>query len=408
MLKNKGILFLGIIVLAIFAYGAVHLLILRLESGDVYPPYSSLRADPLGTKALYESLKSCCGLKVDRNYEPFVESEDYRNAAIFFLGINDDEMYAVPDSLAKDFRSFVEKGGRLIFTFVPRNETSLPGAIKKAIEKQMKREKENEKKKKGDEDKEEEELFKMVSLVEEWGFEFANSSYSTVKQVSANLKDKDQPLPSKISCHTSLYFRNLDSGWHVMYERENFPVIIERRFGKGTIVLSSLSFFLSNEAMLKERHPDLLAWMVGNHPMVIFDEYHNGVQAAPGVAALARKYQLEGLFFGILVLAILFLWKQSVSLVPPYDEADLLQMDASARGKESSAGLTNLLRRNIPARQILSVCYQEWKKSIGKGVPKNKVERIDLMIQQENQLPLRQRDSRSVYNRISEILKERG
>lgn len=407
MLKNKGIFFLGIIVLAIFAYGAVQLLILRLESGDVYPPYSSLRADPLGTKALYESLESCCGLKVQRNYEPFVESEEHRNATIFFLGINDDEMYAVPDSLAKDFRAFVEKGGRLVFTFVPRNETSLPGAIKKAIEKQMKREKEKEKKKKGDE--EEEELFKMLSLLEEWGFEFANSSYSTVRQITADLKDKDQALPSKISCHTSLYFRNLDPGWRVMYERENFPVIVERRFGKGTIVLSSLSFFLSNEAMLKERRPDLLAWMVGNHPVVIFDEYHNGVQATPGVAALARKYQLEGLFFGILVLAILFLWKHSVSLVPPFDEADLLQRDGSARGKESSAGLTNLLRRNIPARQILSVCYQEWKKSpVSKGLTKNKVGRIDLMIQQENQLPLRQRDSRSVYNRISEILKERG
>lgn len=403
MLKNKGILLLGIIVLVIFAYGAVHLLILRLESGDVYPPYSSLRTDPLGTKALYESLQSCCGLKVNRNYEPFVESEDRKNATFFFLGIKDDEMYSVPDSLAKDFRSFAEKGGRLVFTFLPRNETSLPGAIKKAIEKQMKKEKE----KKGDED--EEELIKMVSLAEEWEFEFANSSYSTVKQVTADLKDKDLPLPSKVSCHTSLYFRNLDPEWRVIYERENFPVILERRFGSGAIVLSSLSFFLSNEAMLKERHPNLLAWMVGNHPLVIFDEYHNGVQAAPGVAALGRKYQLEGLFFGILVLAILFLWKHSVSLVPPFDEDDLLQRDGSARGKESSAGLTNLLRRNIPARQILSVCYQEWKKSpAGKGLAKNKVERIDSIIQQENQLPLRKRDSRSVYNRISEILKERG
>ena len=40
-----------------FAAGLVHLFHLRFESGDNYPPYSSLRADPLGTKALFESLE---------------------------------------------------------------------------------------------------------------------------------------------------------------------------------------------------------------------------------------------------------------------------------------------------------------------------------------------------------------
>ncbi len=49
---NLAVLLLG----GLFVTGLIQLILLRFESGDVYPPYSSLRADPLGCKALYESL----------------------------------------------------------------------------------------------------------------------------------------------------------------------------------------------------------------------------------------------------------------------------------------------------------------------------------------------------------------
>ena len=41
-----------------------HLFQLRFEQGDIYPAYSSLRADPLGTKVFYESLETLPGLSV--------------------------------------------------------------------------------------------------------------------------------------------------------------------------------------------------------------------------------------------------------------------------------------------------------------------------------------------------------
>jgi hypothetical protein len=399
LLRNKGVLLIGLIVVTLFFYGAVQLILLRLETGDVYPPYSSLRSDPLGTKALFESLQICCGLKVERNHEPFVEIANQHQAVVFFLGISDSEFDNVPESLAKDFRGFIENGGRLVFTFLPKNETSLPAAVKKAIEKQKK-----------EKDKKEEEIGpKMVSLTEEWGFEFANSSLPQIRQATARLKDAGLALPPAISCHTSLYFRNLGASWNVMYEREGKPVLMERELGKGTIVLSALSFFLSNEAMLKERHSDLLAWITGNHSEVIFDEYHHGLAASPGVAALGRKYHLEWLFFGILVLAILFLWKSSVPLVPYLEEENVNGNSEFAKGKESAEGLTNLLRRNISLRQILSVCYQEWKKSQGRqGHSKDKIERINSIMRELNELPPGQRNLQSTYNRVSEVLKERG
>ena len=40
-----------------------------LITGEVYPAYSSLRSDPLGAKALFESLSEQPGLDVTRLYK---------------------------------------------------------------------------------------------------------------------------------------------------------------------------------------------------------------------------------------------------------------------------------------------------------------------------------------------------
>jgi hypothetical protein len=53
---------------AIFAFGVTRLVQLRFEHGDVYPPYSSLRADPLGTMAFYESLGKVPEVSVQRDF----------------------------------------------------------------------------------------------------------------------------------------------------------------------------------------------------------------------------------------------------------------------------------------------------------------------------------------------------
>ena len=50
-------------------------LLLRFESGDVLPEYSTLRADPMGTKAFYESLENL-GLPVERNYRTMSQLTD--------------------------------------------------------------------------------------------------------------------------------------------------------------------------------------------------------------------------------------------------------------------------------------------------------------------------------------------
>jgi len=52
---------------------------LRFQSGDIYPAYSSFRADPLGTKALYESFNRL--LAVEQNFKPLLRMESGRDTA---------------------------------------------------------------------------------------------------------------------------------------------------------------------------------------------------------------------------------------------------------------------------------------------------------------------------------------
>ena len=56
--KDKTLRWLLPALIVVFGAGVIRLFQLRFEAGDVYPPYSSYRADPLGTRALYQSLEN--------------------------------------------------------------------------------------------------------------------------------------------------------------------------------------------------------------------------------------------------------------------------------------------------------------------------------------------------------------
>ncbi len=60
-------LLLALVLGAAFVVGLAQLFVLRYEVGDVYPPYSTLRADPLGTKALVDALGVLPHVEVRRN-----------------------------------------------------------------------------------------------------------------------------------------------------------------------------------------------------------------------------------------------------------------------------------------------------------------------------------------------------
>jgi len=152
--------------------------------------------------------------------------------------------------------------------------------------------------------------------------------------------------------------------------------------------------------MRKDRHADLLAWLFGSSRNVIFDEAHLGVAEAPGVATLIRKYHLQWFIAGLILLAGLFIWKNTVSLVPPHAENNAQDYVA---GKDSASGFDNLLRRSIPTRDLLAVCFGEWKKSAAQTGKYSsvRIQQAEAAFHAENRLVEKDRDPVRAYQTIS-------
>ena len=415
MLKNKAYILLAAVAFAIFLVGIVQLLLLRFSSGDVYPHYSSLRSDPFGTKALYESLDGCCGLNVSRNYEPFSNIKNRTNAVLIFPGAIPPYQDQLPESFIKDIESFLNNGGRMVVTYTSGMDIS---SLWKVVQEEQEREeaenrKDKKKKKEKEKDKEEAEEKsgdRLISFGDRWGLNYKNYPLEGADESKLAAGAAGARLPQSVHWGSELYFDDLDSSWKVIYEREGHAVMIERQMSKGTVILASDSYFLSNEAMVRSRHPELIAWLVGDRKEIVFDEYFHGIATSPGVATLARRYRLHGVVAGILALVALFIWKNSLSFVPPHPDAPAnARTGALAEGKDSTAGLTNLLRRSIPLRDVLSVCYQEWRKSHAQTAIRksNQLERIDSIYKSAKSGSFKQRDAVRAYNEISAVLKEK-
>jgi hypothetical protein len=148
----------------------------------------------------------------------------------------------------------------------------------------------------------------------------------------------------------------------VMSSQGQATPIIEKQFGTGSIVLLDNAYPLSNEALAAERNTALLSRVLGPHRTIIFDEHHLGLSENPSIVMLARKYRLMGLAVGLLVLAILFIWRNSSPLLPPR-RPPAINGIALAEERGSASALRHLLRRNISEADLIPTCLAEWEKS---------------------------------------------
>lgn len=422
MARNKKTTIVFSILLVSFVFGVVQLFLLRFKTGDVYPKYSSLRSDPLGVKALFDALDDLASVSVRRNYEPLTKLRERPRATLFYFGAREWEMNTVSEDSVESLESFVGRGGRLVISFFPvigrpwkAHEEEKEGQ-NSSRKKDQERDSGKSGKEESKEDRDEDSAgwpIRLVSLSDRWGFEIdLDELFTSPVGARASLvgrKDFDL-LPQSISWHSALSFDSLDPVWHVIYKRAKRPVIIERAFDQGTIVLATDSYFLSNEAMRRERHPELLAWLVGTNRGVIFEETHHGVRDDPGIMALARKYRLHGLFAWLLVLATLFVWRSSAPFVPPPDANSTGQDGVLILGRESFAGLVNLLRRSISTRNILAVCFDHWKDPHARAGKKSarKLEEVQELVDREQARPSNQRDPVRTYQHVSRALARGG
>ncbi len=327
-----------------FTWGVWRLFDLRFSSGDIYPQYSSLRADPQGARALFESLGDLPGFTVERNFRQ-LDQLPKRRQTLFYIGVSPNNFEETPEDELKLFEGLAVSGSRVIVAFRSAGSIEEEGGASPPSSVQLR-----------------------------WGVRF------TYVKLPADPDRKN----------TALVLSALNENW-------TGRGILERRYGAGSIVLMPLAYPLSNEALQQNRDTELLARLVGGNRRVVFDETHLGVTESGSVAGLARKYHLEGLMLALLLLVGLFIWKNSTSLLPPRQTArDGLVVEST---QDSYAGLANLLRRNIPPAKLLGVCLEEWERTRPRHSP-HKLERVRALARAAA-------DPVSAYRQIGTILAER-
>ena len=305
-----------VFLVALFLAGVWEVMIAPLTTGDVYPPYSSLRTDPLGAKALFESLSEQPALDVARLYKS--RSPLNSETTLFILGVNPVGWSAAPKEVFDEYETLLKSGGRIVIAFLP---TRAP-----------------------------QERPATMALEAQWHI------VTRYREPSERAKSDDT-----IPRDSDLYF---DPGkeWRVLREREGPAVAAERDLSGGTLVLVADSFPLSNQGLSDEGEGTFIARLVGPAKTVLFDENQFGVSETGSVAVLIRKYHLEAALVMLLLLAGLFIWRSISTFLPPREDG----RSSRVTGRDSQEGLAALLRRNIPEDQLLSACWTEWKRSVSR------------------------------------------
>jgi len=106
----------------LFGYGLFHLFISRFETGDIYPAYSSLRSDPLGTKALYESLDRLPVPLVMRSFQSPHLSGRSGDQTFLVSGVSPSFLIRPNPPFIQLIRHLASKGGRMVITINPAAE----------------------------------------------------------------------------------------------------------------------------------------------------------------------------------------------------------------------------------------------------------------------------------------------
>lgn len=408
-MKKLPLLGAGLVAL-VFLAGLVHLFRLRFDAGDSFPPYSSFRADPLGTKALFESLDAL--RPAWRQLQPLARLGEGRDRTLFWLGTDPVEL-RFPTNEFRALDTFVRSGGRLVLalhpTFTPprtniffRRAPVPAGAPTNAPVPVPWDDLETE------------------TLGERWSFrlerlELGRDTDGSLRPDTARLRDGlEASLPPAVKVRSAVGFRPGDPAWRVVYERGSgtnaLGVVLERALGRGSVVLAADSYWFSNEAMRAEREPALLAWCAGPGREVGFEETHLGVQDHAGIASLARRYGLHTFFGAALVLVALFLWKNTTRFMPPHDEQMAGEEGAVIEGRDSAAGFLNLLRRHLPPNQVLRVCLEQWNTHVARVRPPGRegLEAVQRAIDAENALEPGRRNPVRTYRDIARALSRKS
>ncbi|MFN0105265.1 MAG: hypothetical protein ACKV2U_24660 [Bryobacteraceae bacterium] len=254
-----------------------------IAQGDVYPEWSTLRADPLGTKALFLALQRTGGSQVERNYEPWRDSVP-RRAQYVLMGVSPP---VLQDS--KQMEKLLSAGGMALLALRPASS-------------------------------------KSALRTEKLGF-------VQVTRTEVALKS--------------------DEWTCLLGNREHCKLA-----AKGRLWLLADGSPLRNGELHDKRQTELVARLFANGLPLIFDESHLGVSETGGVGVLLKRYRLFPAIGLLLAVALLFVWRSSVSLLPEREPV------SAAMAPQPAASLRTLLAQRVPRAKLLETLAAEWRRAL--------------------------------------------
>jgi hypothetical protein len=311
---------------------------IRLETGDSYPEYSTYRADPKGLKAFYESLQATDQIQVSRRLQTSKILPSGQNQLLVVAGLRaDQQIVSDEDSLL--FNHWLATGGRLLIALGPEPSQLLKTSpSSRTIQ----------------DDKGNPSSVPWRIFIRRWGAQIAPLSDISSATAASTLFGL---IPRWLGRN---FFDRLTPEWKVIAGQGGKDVIVERAFGRGSIVLLADSYPLSNEALATDRNTGFLLWLIDNRRGVLFDETHLGLTEHPGIMTLANRFGLQGTFFSFVAVLLLFIWKCQYTLLP---RAKLDRNSLIVSGNSSDQAFLNLLPRAVPSRDLLKVCISTWLKT---------------------------------------------
>lgn len=378
----------------------------RFAGGEVYAPGSSLRTDPLGTRALHDALNRLPSVRASRNFRNLDKLEGAPGSTLVVAMVGAD-LFTEGSKLNGDaLMQFARAGGRVLITLKGQNtdfERLMESAEERREENRKKREEERSRwrEKKPESDAEPSPTSPPEDKLEpkrsadpqerkkgERGTRAAFASPSSLQEVlGVEVEQQDfvltvkgalrlepvAPLPLDPGFLPGWYTRtsvtfpgSSKARWKPLATAGDKVMLALREEGAGSIILATDSYFLTNEALFREPASRFISWWVGGASQVIFEETHLGTREDPGIMTLARRHRLHGLFLGGLLLFALFVWRSSMSLVPSRGD------DAPSRtvaGRGATAGLVSMLRRGIPLPQVLRKGLEAWEQGTPRLTP---------------------------------------
>lgn len=446
---------LGLVLLgALLVAGFFGVLEKRFSEGGIYPYYASFRSDPLGTSVFYESLDRIESLSVSRNLTDLnaVQGLD-EDSVILMLGYPRDGFEEIRAPESSPVMKAVEAGARLVITMNPElvPEKFQPGISdleddwierrRRIREERAARRlstpkpeaggneapvaSEKEVNDDGGESTDEEEMEKEEAEFEKQMEEvlgptltkklgFAIPSSDSFERPAEGWETRAGEslvgiVPAELPQWRSQYrFETKDPAWKAVVSVGEDPVVIERLFGKGSVVLASDSYFTSNESLHLGAEPGFLLWLIGGKKKVIFDETIHGTVETGGAMKLIRRYRAHGIFFGLIAFLALWAWRSAAPLVPGSEDRErgLVGEGGAVMGEGTGSGLIRLLRRSVPSTSLLSQCVEVWTQSRVAGAANPGREKIDQMLARHRREP-KQFGMVETYRGIVELLRKR-